>query len=104
MSKYTTNLLRFFLDRETLGCVRAPAVLGAVAAGVVAELVRPNTLALAALEAVEAALLVRLTPVQLRVHTAALRVLALLRPALLVTLVTRLNASSVTILPVAILT
>lgn len=84
--------------------VRAPAVLGAVAAGVVTQLVSSHTLVLAALDRVEAALLLLLAPVQLRVQAAALRVLALARPALLVTLVTRLNADSVTVLPVAILT
>ena len=84
--------------------VRAPAVLGAVAAGGVTQLVSSHTLVLAALDRVEAALLLLLAPVQLRVQAAALRVLALARPALLVTLVTRLNADSVTVLPVAILT
>lgn len=99
-----TYLLWRFLDWETLACVRAPAVLGAVAAGVVTQRVRPHTLVLAALDRVEAALLLSLAPVQLRVQAASLRVLALARPALLVTLVTRLNADSVTVLPVAIMT
>ena len=75
-----------------------------MAAGVVTQRVRPHTLVLAALDRVEAALLLSLAPVQLWVQAASLRVLALARPALLVTLVTRLNADSVTVLPVAIMT
>ena len=75
-----------------------------MAAGDAAQLGRPHTRPLAALDRVEAQLLLRLCPVQLRVQAGALCVLALLRPTFLVTLVTRLNADPVTVFPVAILT
>ena len=75
-----------------------------MSAGVAAQLPRPHTRPLTALDWVEAQLLLLLCPVQLWVHAGVLLVLALLRPALLVTLVTRLNAGSVTVFPVAILT
>ena len=99
-----TYLFRLFSDGKTLSCVGAPAVLGAVAAGVVTQLGRPHTRPLAALHGVETELLLLIAPVKLRVPAGALLVLTLLRPALLVTLVPRLNAGPVTILPVAILT
>ena len=61
-----------------------PAVLGAVTAGGVTQVARPQTLAFARLDRVEAEPLLSLRPVQLRVPAPglrSLRVLALIRAA-----------------------